>query len=97
MAARHMQVLRLPLRRLSAGRARGFASAPAATGRRKSLLVDGNNVLYHFYDPLSTIERFVARTACALIAERGAHPALVRDGRTGMASIPAGWTVWCAC
>ncbi|KAJ0412053.1 hypothetical protein ATCC90586_004599 [Pythium insidiosum] len=31
-------------------------TAPAATRRRKSLLVDGNNVLYHFYNPLKSAE-----------------------------------------
>ncbi|CAI5722785.1 unnamed protein product [Peronospora destructor] len=40
-------------------RMRSIGSITAAerplTGR-KSLLVDGNNVLYHFYDPLSTVE-----------------------------------------
>jgi hypothetical protein len=28
--------------------------------RRKSILVDGNNALYHFYDPLSTVEKYAS-------------------------------------
>lgn len=28
--------------------------------RRKSLLVDGNNVLYHFYNSVATVEQCVA-------------------------------------
>ncbi|KAH7484122.1 hypothetical protein PRIC1_003427 [Phytophthora ramorum] len=41
--------------------ARGLATAAALVEetpacRKKSLLVDGNNALYHFFDPLSTVE-----------------------------------------
>ena len=28
--------------------------------RKKSVLVDGNNALYHYYDPLSTLEQYDA-------------------------------------
>ncbi|RLN53141.1 hypothetical protein BBJ28_00026386 [Nothophytophthora sp. Chile5] len=39
--------------------------APAR--RKKSLLVDGNNMLYHVFDPLSTVERLVlAANECML-------------------------------
>lgn len=40
----------------------GAVAEGATTGRKKSLLVDGNNALYHFYDPLSNVEQNGVKT-----------------------------------
>lgn len=45
-------------RRLLATAAAALAeNAPAC--RKKTLVVDGNNALYHFYDPLCSVEQYV--------------------------------------
>ncbi|KAG7392141.1 hypothetical protein PHYPSEUDO_001864 [Phytophthora pseudosyringae] len=63
--ARHLQ-RRVAAACAKSGR-RSLATAAAAAEeapacRKKSLLVDGNNALYHFFDPLSTVERGGVKT-----------------------------------
>lgn len=65
LVALRSRVLAAP-RRIGGARLKSKKAVTAApSGRPKSLLVDGNNVLHHFFDPLSTVERCVRRSADA--------------------------------